>query len=174
MKSQWMNQLEQLKQRDDEGREDEFEERRMQLHAAARNGGARADDHVAFHEAGHAVVAVVRGVPFTFVEVFPEEVDGEFGGMKYALIDEDAVTDLAGAIAQGRKEGVAASTIFEKGAAHDMARAQAATDDIEAALRNAHDLVEQNWASVVAVAAALRERGRLLEEEIRLLIRESA
>jgi hypothetical protein len=131
------------------------------------------DDVRAHHEAGHAVVASVLGTPikrasldevWTLVRV----------GCPRARRDQ-AIIALAGAEAETKHCGYSLDRQAEKwgdawatdldSALRDLDRAAVAP-----AIRQARQLINEQWRSVEVVAQALQERGALTGADIHALI----
>lgn len=151
---------------------------------------------VAHHEAGHALTHVLRDLPLHSAELRVarswlggEQVRGlvlwtRSGGawLPDGVAEPYVLSCLTGPAAEAvwthRTGGVSLRVALREtytdcrddmDAARRMCRA--AGLDLRRAQDDAADLVQRHWASVVAVADALAERGRLSGDDIRRLVR---
>lgn len=121
---------------------------------------------VAFHEAGHAVVALALGSKVRVVEIGPRPA----AHCAHRTPTNNAITALAGWLAEQRacpNSPWAADVDFE--VACDSAEHLAPAASLEALkgfLDKAKALLETHWLEVEIVAAALLARGKLTGEEI--------
>ena len=129
--------------------------------------------YCAVHEAGHAVVAVALG---GFAEEIVMGGTGKFGhaGVSWPSDAGDNTHDrlltmAAGAAATAiyKKQGIGIA-IFETGLG-DVARMKQLGSNCEDAIfMEAKSICRENWSEILAVASAVRAKGRLSEHEILL------
>jgi ATP-dependent Zn protease len=149
---------------------------------------------LAYHEAGHAVVALLVSVPMDDVSI---EGTGESlgrvmraaqgdrhvsSGQLHALVERDIEILHAGACSLDRRFGPGAQKVFGAGndysemrrlvALLDLDSTQAEDALIERARNRTDDMLAhlEHWAAVDAVAAALLERGALSGDEVREIV----
>jgi hypothetical protein len=131
--------------------------------------------YAAYHEAGHAVAAVLLGLPFDYVVIEPKgravPVDGSdeksSGAVVRTLWSIDRRAEilmlLSGPMAQSiyTKRGLA-GTMLEGGVSdYDKARKVAAGDDLTPFEKEARQLMHTNWRAVTCVASTLAAVGAL-------------
>jgi hypothetical protein len=148
-------------------------------------------EHVAYHEAGHATVAIVLGVPLrlvtirpsdgalgrTFVGGFPGWYDpeNEHDEVTLMITRSHVLTSLAGGVAERRHSGVLDDTAMSEDRAFvidfvtkfDGGEDQSAEDlwaDTEA-------LVEESWPAIDALAQVLLRKRTVWSNEAKTLVR---
>ena len=132
-----------------------------------------ADHATAFHEAGHAVVALALGGKIKSVEIGSEPLTHclHRRGTTHA-----AVVALAGGLAERRAEpwGLSWGDRIDRQCAREVAERLAPADplgQLQIFLDQAEALLDRHWREVEAVAAALLRRGKLTGQEIDDLVR---
>jgi ATP-dependent Zn protease len=153
------------------------------------------DDHVrltAYHEAGHAVMAVLCGQHVTEVEIVGDaEHSGSVQSLRFAEEDASEVDpSIASAPTERRLLCTAAGMVAEAMVSGRRGWDESC-EDLDAAVRLAmqvvgdcervipylesvrehtEDLLEKNWPAVEALARALMDRGRMSGDEVRRLL----
>lgn len=139
---------------------------------------------IAHHEAGHAIAALLLGIPFDHVRVgvaWNEEQQGYEGGcvvlsktvrvndLSRDELERYAVQAVAGPCAQSRDQHAATSEV-SLGASGDMEAVNSlllgtniSVDDI---IDRTDKMIVENWAHVRKLAIALQERGTLTYDEV--------
>lgn len=125
----------------------------------------------AFHEAGHAVVAVVLDMPFDSVFIFgdwgridPRRENGR--PIPWPADFRDAVMTAAGPVAEAKKMHRSLFNVSLDAGEDDFAYVESSGHDPTEAVRQAKKLLRANWQAVEAVAGDLILRGLLLEAEV--------
>jgi ATP-dependent Zn protease len=137
---------------------------------------------IAFHEAGHAVVALALGCVVHGVAIAPccgEQRLGElrvsFSKNKVRGATQATMVPLGGSIAQHAAcPGSARGDDIDLRIAFDAAAYLASNPRrfLDLMQRRTKKIIERHWREVEAVAAALQGRGKLTGEEIDALFRE--
>ncbi|HEY3802253.1 MAG TPA: hypothetical protein VGL61_06575 [Kofleriaceae bacterium] len=137
---------------------------------------SRALKYVAYHEAGHAVVALAVGERIGRVWV-----DGRIGSARVLATDHPsqlaadfarAIALLAGPLAQARCQHVSVvlAMVMSSGPGGDCAKLRALVPDLgaqESVERSAIAVVRHEWRAISRVAEALLKRGSLTAAEVR-------
>lgn len=145
----------------------------------ARSGSATGTHSTtaAYHEAGHAVAAVVLGVRFDSVFVLgdsgritPRRVDGL--PVRWPDDPATAVFTAAGPVAEARQARRSLFNVLCDGGAADYN--DLGGHDVDAVIAHARQMLRQHWRAVESVAGALLERGILEESDVALLVSAAA
>jgi hypothetical protein len=141
------------------------------------------DEVNSIHEAGHAVVAVLLGVEVFYVlSPFPSTAYdlGECSRSSNVSDEDDVLIKFAGAGAEVMHRKITWTMAFRSAAGGDWKASQEAIDRLTLVLprkqvvKNAKArviaLLTTHWATVLAVAAALREKRRLSGEEVQQIV----
>lgn len=139
--------------------------------SAVTQPGLRA---IAYHEAGHAVIAAVLNVPFASVSIVPTKKSlGRV--MRHHLQstpeerEKDVLARLAGAIAEAKHTG----WNNWEGAIEDY-RGLGLTEEEEKRLQNkASALLQEHWPLVCKVTSALLVKRRLTQHQVTELVKQS-
>jgi ATP-dependent Zn protease len=162
--------------------------------------GKRQDmNEVAYHEAGHAVIAWVLGRRFKYVTIIPELEDGSLGHVMYGnlsknfnpeideydktrrILEKEILLSFAGVLAgkkfKGRHNFVGARS--DRDIAFDYA-IRICNSNIEETKKyvdwlwvRCRNMVDSNWEDIQTVARALMENKRLTYKEVGKVIRDS-
>jgi ATP-dependent Zn protease len=150
--------------------------------------GARGGAYVAYHEAGHAVIRFVLGLPFNSVVIYEPGEAGDRGGAVAGCntgedivdprrIAAEAVSYMAGVYAEARRSHTSIVAV-SLGARQDVSiaseAAAAAGCDEEAVWERAGQLVRKHWADIETVAEELLLRRRLSYTDVEVLVRADA
>jgi hypothetical protein len=132
----------------------------------------------AFHEAGHAVVRLVRTGTATAIDIGVNGHGYSHGtGKETRLVDRIEIA-LAGPLAEARVRKVSAAVTYTAGGAADFGRAKSAARKWGEAMggderaifaeaeQHARDLLRAYWPAVERVAAAAILRGSLTSSEV--------
>jgi hypothetical protein len=140
------------------------------------------DYGVAVHESGHVVTTACFGLRFSNVVLTPGP-DAEFGGLVRGDPDElerrpllYAVSLVAGIVAESRLTGQPLEVLAESCGSVDVALADELVRTIHPTgahhlIRRGDRLVTANALAITTVAAALREHGRLDEDQVHAIVR---
>jgi hypothetical protein len=143
---------------------------------------SRKMEAVAYHEAGHAVAALLLHRPLRYVSIVPDKERGILGydlmPRRRTLLEREIMVLLAGEVAEeefrGWRNRVGARSDYDK--AHKCARAICETDEEAVAyvtwlrVRIANQILGPvPWSIIKAVAADLLVRERLTVAEVRVI-----
>lgn len=155
--------------------------------ASASMPDAADTDHLALHEAAHAVVSIVLGEQISYVTIIADDaiagasgtvLPADYSPKAYpALAENNIVGCLAGIAAEQQLTG----TFDLAGARLDLEEAFATADEIGTDLpgvlvrrcqERARELVAEHWQAIEAVAAALKREpsGTLLRADLDRII----
>lgn len=140
----------------------------MRMSVGARRAGLKR--RIAYHEAGHAVAAVLLKRQFEYVTI---KRIGDLGGhMAYSIARErkrstprmtQAIVALAGPMAEGRHSRRKAAKLLRGEDVRRIAELKLSEKKYVYAVGVALVLVAWNWPSIKAVAKALQRTGTLTE-----------
>lgn len=146
----------------------------------------------AYHEAGHAVAAIVRGIGFHYVTIVHDDEDDSHGHVNYGAVParlnagnravarelrDRLVVNQAGAIAEERflghrnDIGAAADDEWFRECLWDM-YGENGERHARTLAQQARQLVAQHWSAMSRVANALLKEQTLTEEAVERLVNE--
>ena len=126
---------------------------------------------VAFHEAGHAIVAAATGCAVRSATIVPDsDYSGQVLHQEHVRVDFVVATIISGPLAEGKRTGRIAG-IFSPHGAHDLRRLQAYVDSLyqrEVDLREtaeyldgyalARRICDEHWPAIESLAYELLNR----------------